>query len=340
MVVLAVHTFVLYNFWQAEGMWPFFDSLIHMLVFLPLAIALWYPVRYASGLGENIRPDYSNLILGILVVLAVWMAASYGIVRLFRPDAGYRGYYHSSLMLRAAFGLLVFTFVALIYMLISYFAGYEERLEERNMLKASFKNVQLSFLQSQINPHFLFNALNGVNSLIISDPDKAQEVVVELSDFLRYTLKQGHEHFHEVKDEIQNMERYLAIEKIRYGKRLDYSIQYGENVSKARIPALIMLPLLENAIKFSLHQSTAHAKISCGFKIHLESLQVEMCNTFDPDTLNEIHGTGTGLKNIEQRLEVLYGKNGLIHYEKNESFFRLRLRIPQHLDAKALEYLA
>lgn len=330
LLVAGVHFFVLHYVVLLATKRALIDTLVHIGLLLPMALGLWFPIRFAMG-AKGLRADWLSLVLSLLLMAAGWVFASWGLLLWLLPHEAYLRFLQSALLFRLAMAVLLFGFITLVYLLISYYQNYQERINEENKLRASFRDVQLSFLQSQINPHFLFNALNGVNSLIMSDPDKAQEMIAELSDMLRYNLKQSHNHFHDLPDEIQNMERYLAIEKIRYGQRLQYEIHYEQTAASARIPALIILPLLENAVKFSLHQSTGKAEINCHLALKNNLLHLSMSNTFDASA-DDIYGTGTGLKNLAQRLELLYGRGSLMQHEIKGNLFIVKMQIPQYIE--------
>ncbi len=335
-LIIAILQFFLLNFvFQQQMLFSLSDTLVHLALFIPLALVIWYPVHFSVHRDMTKDSIAFNLIASLLFVSAVWLYASYGFLNLMHSNEIYLDFLSAAFYFRAGAGILLFAFIILIYLLMGYYEDYQEKIDEQNQLQASFREVQLSFLQSQINPHFLFNALNGINSLIITDQDKAQEMVVELSDFLRYSLEQGHNQFHELSEEIRNMERYLAIEKIRYGARLVYEINYSIETRKAMVPALILQPLLENAIKFSLHQNTEQAEIKCTFSLDESALTMTVRNTYNEED-QKLYGTGTGLKNITKRLEILFETSGLLQYTAKDGIFVVNVRIPQHIDAQKI----
>ena len=118
------------------------------------------------------------------------------------------------------------------------------------------KESELFKLRQQLQPHFLFNSLNSINALIGNRPDEARKMVQQLSDFLRGTIKKEETQWVTLQEEMQYLQLYLDIEKVRFGNRLSTAIEIGEDVSEMTLPALILQPIVENAIKFGLYDTT------------------------------------------------------------------------------------
>ena len=206
-----------------------------------------------------------------------------------------------------------------VWVLIYHLHGLMERINrtqvERLASENQLKNVELQNLKAQLNPHFLFNALNSVKALTHSDPQRAGEAVMLLSDLLRYSLNYEKQSLVPLSDELAVTRDYLALEKIRFNRRLEYHLEIEPAAEKWPIPPILLVTLAENAIKHGIAQS-----IQGGFvhiKAHVENghMKLEVCNTghFSPDPNRQ----GIGLANIQRRLEMLFSGKAVFNLNNN-----------------------
>ena len=191
------------------------------------------------------------------------------------------------------------------------------------------KEAELFNLRQQLQPHFLFNSLNSISALTISNPEKAREMIHQLSDFLRGTLKKDEQQWNSLEEEIQHLELYLEIEKVRFGNRLQTSIDCSEEVRNFKIPALLLQPVVENAIKFGLYDTTGEVLIKLKASFEENNLKIEVQNPFDPETAQPGKGPGFGLSSIQRRLFLLFARNDLLKTEKDDAHFKTSILIPQ-----------
>jgi two-component system LytT family sensor kinase len=185
---------------------------------------------------------------------------------------------------------------------------YEKKLEEQERLLAE---ARLAALTSQINPHFLFNTLNSVSSLIRTNPDQARVMVMKLSKVLRRLLRK-HENFSALRDELAFIEDYLAIEVVRFGEKLRFEKDVAEDTLDMLVPSMLLQPLVENSIKHGLSSKVEggtiriHARRS-GAKLHL---CVEDDGVGIPEArLATVLEHGIGVGNVNERLRVLFGSD-------------------------------
>ena len=195
-------------------------------------------------------------------------------------------------------------------------------------LKALVKESELNSLKSQINPHFLFNSLNSISSLTMVSPEKAQDMVINLSDFLRYSLSNKNETLTTFDKELQNIDRYLKIEKIRFGKRLNVIRDVGEKCTGKEIPGLILQPIMENAVKYGVYESTDSSNIVISSMCSDDLLEVKIVNDYDPDFISK-KGEGIGLRNVASRMKIQYGRDDLMKINKAKNTFEVKLIFPQ-----------
>src|SRR5689334_12754189 len=147
-----------------------------------------------------------------------------------------------------------------------------------------------------MQPHFLFNSLNSINALIGSRPAEARKMVQQLSDFLRGTLKKEETQWVSLKEEMQYLQLYLDIEKVRFGNRLATDITTSDEAQQMKMPALLLQPIVENAIKFGLYDTTGETVIHIKTAKENNELSIIVSNPFDPETSAPRQGTGFGLK--------------------------------------------
>lgn len=209
--------------------------------------------------------------------------------------------------------------------------------QRSNALEAQFKNIsdattlhreaELFKLRQQLQPHFLYNSLNSINALILIQPDKAQEMIGKLSDFLRNSVKREAREQIPVDEELEYIEAYLAIEAVRFGDRLKviYDKQYTDS---ATIPPFLLQPILENAIKFGLYGRTGEVAIRMSITLERGYLMLRVANPFDPGN-RPPSGTGFGLEGIQRRLYLLYGRADLLETSHDSDTFITTLKIPQ-----------
>lgn len=226
-------------------------------------------------------------------------------------------------------GTIVFTIWSVCYLLIN--SWYELSVQKENTEHAKLlaRNAQLNSLRYQLNPHFLFNALNSVRALIYSSPAKADEMISKLSDFMRYTLTTKDDKEIPLEKEMDVLTDYLNIEKTRFGEKLSVHIEVDPIANEFPIPPFIIIPLVENAIKYGMKTSREKLEIFISARIENNELQVEIKNSghwysADKDTGS---GTQTGIKNIKERLEHLFPDNHEFKIEKSTEYVTVGLKI-------------
>jgi LytS/YehU family sensor histidine kinase len=167
----------------------------------------------------------------------------------------WREMYDRTLPLLLATGLfLYFTFALIYYMVLALEKGRQaEQKALENLLSA--RSAELSSLRSSIHPHFLFNSLTSLSTLTRKSPELAQEIILQLADFLRYSLNYGQQVWVRIKDEMDHIEDYLGIEKIRLGGRLNYEFSVEPETQGALLPPFTLLPLVENGLKKRLENA-------------------------------------------------------------------------------------
>jgi hypothetical protein len=194
---------------------------------------------------------------------------------------------------------------ALVYHLFQYWERSLEIEKERYQLEAILKENQYQNLKTQLNPHFLFNSLNSIRTLIDLNPSQSKEAVTRLSSLLRSSLQMSKLKTVSLKQEIETVKDYLAIEKIRFEERLSFTINIPEDGTlQVQVPPMMLQTLVENAVKHGISKSKLGGNICLDAHLKGNFLFIGIINTgrFEP---NEIH-QGVGLENTRKRLEILY----------------------------------
>ena len=286
----------------------------NMRYYLPRTEKYWYVLTVSLGLT------------GICYLLAkgiLWL--------LFHNDDHYTQSLDQSGGIRFGISFLFigcFSMMSLIWYTQEEQKAMTERKAEAERLS---REAELSKLRQQLQPHFLFNSLNSISALTGSQPEKARHMIQQLSDFLRGTLKRDDQQWSTLQEEIQYLRLYLDIEKVRFGHRLQTEIVYTDEVLSFKLPVMLLQPIVENAIKFGLYDTTGEVLIRLEATSSDNYLEITIQNPFDPETSQPLKGTGFGLSSVQRRLFLLFGRHDLLQTTKDENNFKTTLLIPQML---------
>ncbi len=227
--------------------------------------------------------------------------------------------------------LLYLLSVALHYVLLSMESSKEAETREQEALTLA-RESELKALKAQINPHFLFNSLNSISALATVDGQRARDMCIKLSDFLRTTLKLGEKERITLADELALAKAYLEVEQVRFGARLHVEMDSDAGCNHCVVPSLLLQPLVENAVKHGI------AGLVEGGTIRLEAhcsnglLQLKIDNQFDPDSpASSRHGLG--LRNVRDRLRALYENRARVDTTATSDRFVVQVELPcaEHL---------
>ncbi|MCJ8292647.1 MAG: histidine kinase [Flavobacteriales bacterium] len=188
--------------------------------------------------------------------------------------------------------------------------------------------IELNSLQQKFKPHFLFNSLNSISALTIVDPKKAREMIHLLSDFMRRAVQEDAQELILLSEEIDHLNRYVAIEQIRFGDRLIVTLDIQESALEKKVPALILQPIIENAIKYGLYGSLDDVEISISIKNFDNKIDVIVKNPFDQDAQRASAGTGYGLTSIRKKIYLIYGQQQQLETKAENGQFTTHLTIP------------
>jgi two-component system, LytTR family, sensor histidine kinase AlgZ len=295
-----------------------------------VCLAAWYPCLATPIEGSRLPRFLFTHAAAALVASGLWVLAAKELGRML---AAFDGFHNVSSRLSNDYPLIFGTGV-LLYMLAVGFhyvliALQASRDAEARMMKASVlaREAELRALKAQVNPHFLFNSLNSISALTASDASKAREMCILLGDFLRRTLGLGEKHAIPLEEEMSLVHAFLAVEKIRYGARLQMDEQIDAEALSAQVPPLLLQPLVENAVAHGIANLVEGGWIKLEAHCHDGYLAIVVENSFDPDAPPR-RRSGVGLVNVRQRLEARFGNESSFSATTTGDRFRVTISLP------------
>ncbi len=332
---LCVITFLSLTVWYGTPNWR---HVSHTLIQAALGVGLTIPLRYIYRRIWNRRLllQFVTLVLLITVVSAIWTALRMQTFLWLGEEydiwKDFGGWYFGSFMVFLSWSALYFG--VKFYLLLQQEQNERmlatQRVQEEQLKRLSAetgsREAQIKMLRYQLNPHFLFNTLNSISALIKTKrPDQARQMVSQLGDFLRFSLDNDASQMVTVSEEIEAINLYLDIEKVRYGERLKLIYDIDSAANQALIPSLLLQPLLENALKYAVAGRVDGGTI----KISTRANDNRLCVMIDdngaglPNEMNyedshEILKRGVGLRNIYERLQSHYSESAELKFFKSD----------------------
>jgi two-component system LytT family sensor kinase len=261
------------------------------------------------------------LSLGAVVVAAMAFSIieTWSYATFLKPDSRPAGFeYLGAILLNFA---LLAAWAALYYG-INYYILLEEQITQRERLESQASSAQLAMLRYQLNPHFLFNTLNSISTLVLlKQTERANAMLARLSSFLRYTLANESTAKVTLAQEVETLKLYLEIEKMRFEDRMRPHFRIDPDTIGAKLPSLLLQPLIENAIKYAVTPSEEGADIWMTASREGDAVRIEVADNGNCDGCAEpgaSTSTGVGLANIRDRLQQAYGNAHAFTPKKNE----------------------
>ncbi len=180
-------------------------------------------------------------------------------------------------------------------------------------------------LKSQVNPHFFFNTLNNLYGLVGQDTEKAQKLILKLSDMMRYSIYEGSNDFVTLEEEITYLENYITLHQMRYHKGIDVRFDVDIIDGKQKIMPLLFIILVENAFKHGVENLRKDAFVHIKLKVIDSKIYFEVLNNFDAEEISD--KVGIGLKNLKRRLELVYPKKYRLGSSSEEGIYKALLTI-------------
>lgn len=307
------------------------DTAISFLLIGLMNLGLWFYIFY----NQTKKHDVFRLIIQHLTVSVVysliWFVSSSLVLLFFiQTQDDYFSFLQKTFEVKFFIGLMIYFIMMFFYNLVIISQKNKSNIEQRRELSSMLQQEELNSLKAQINPHFLFNSLNSISSLVYDNADDAHEAIVKLSDYFRYTLTLSKNQFTKVKDEIENIERYFEIEKIRFPEKMKINYDIDSSCNDLFIPVLILQPIAENAVKHGIYQSIEQSQIDIRLINNDDFYSIIFKNNYEDFSAKAV-GTSTGLENIRKRLRLIYKRNDLLSINKTEKIFEIQIDFPKKI---------
>lgn len=305
-------------------------SLPLCLIYAFVCLAAWYPCRVTPLETSGFPRLALTHLLAALFLSTLWTVMAKGLAL---GLAGWDRFQGIDTHLAQHLSLLWTTGVLLYILAVTFhyvlLAEQATREAQARALEARVlaRDAELKALRAQVNPHFLFNCLHSISALTSLDSDRAREMCILLADFLRATLRLGGKESITLEEELALIRGYLAIEKVRFGTRLQMEEDVQSQTHAVLIPPLLLQPLVENAIRHGIANLPEGGVIRLGAHRLDDSISIEVENSFDPESPASLK-TGVGLENIRQRLHTRYAQDANIAVRAEGNRFLVRLNLP------------
>lgn len=313
-IYISLATSIIYTFTQINKASDFYWSLWKSLqIFSPYVLTLLFLLMLFAKMINKTPPFKAIIFILMLSILSVYFIDSVMIQSFFNLIKNFDDIGHK-------FG----TAIGLIFFFLVYFDWREKSLHPSQVI------AQLSFLQSKMRPHFLFNTLNSVISLIKKEPELAKKMLLNLSVLLRASLKDNKDFMYLLKDEVSLCEKYLEIEKIRMGERLGVVWDIEDSIMNCYVPKLSIQPLVENSILHGIQHLEAGGTIIIKAKNIQDKIQIEISNPVSPNSSKvDSEHNNIGMKNLQERLNICF--DGDVEFNINESnnIFNVTINMPK-----------
>ncbi|MFZ1519497.1 MAG: histidine kinase [Ignavibacteriaceae bacterium] len=303
------------------------DAIVFNILIAAIGLSFWYSSVYLSIEQNKIARIILTHFGGGLLISVVWMVLGYfSVISIISDTESYGDFFITTIKSRFIIGILYYFLLTAFYYVVIYYSGFQERLIKETELKNLVTEAELRSLKFQINPHFIFNSLNSMSALTELDPKKAKQMIIKLADFLRFTLANNDRQQNTLNEELKNIKLYLDIEKIRFDDKFIYVEELHEECGKTEIPSMILQPLFENAIKHAVYETLDAVTIRLTCTKQDDFLKITLCNNFEGESHKK--GAGVGLKNIKDRLTLIYQQDNLMEIKKENGKFIVNIFIP------------
>lgn len=326
LLVLAKHVFIMHSVLHFDWETAFTDAFISTVI---LTLSIWGIILLIKAYPTTAAITLYALFVA-LFISAVTVFTQCFVIKWWIDTPAHRYYVDwisDTLPVRFLIIWIFCTWVATVSAFRKNLAALDSRFQQQADASVLLKEAELFKLRQQLQPHFLYNSLNSISALIMIAPDKAQDMVGKLSDFLRSSVRRESDDTIAIAEELKYIQSYLAIESVRFGDRLciDFRHEYTDD---AVIPPFLLQPILENAIKFGLYGNTGNVHINIHISLQGGMLVLSIANPYDQD-MQPPRGTGFGLTGIQRRLYLLYARSDLLETHHDGKQFTTILKIPQ-----------
>ncbi|MEP0773143.1 MAG: histidine kinase [Acidobacteriota bacterium] len=295
-----------------------------------MCLASFYPTRSVPlaplrvGRLVGVHAGATTLSVGLWLLAAANLAAMYGQLPHF---AGIEERFLGQAPVLAGVGALLYLLATAGHALVLAVQASEQHARRALEAKLAARQAELDALRAQLDPHFLFNALNSISSLASSEPEAAREMCVRLASFLRGSLRLAGPRTIPLRDELSLARDYLAVEQARFGARLHVHLDVNDAALDVAVPPLVLQPLVENAVTHGIAQQLEGGTIRIEGRRHGDHLTLVVENPCPEDGSGQ-GGLGVGLANVRRRLAAAFGENAHLTARRTGGHYRVELSLP------------
>lgn len=327
LMVAGGHFIFLYYLYHIDFTLAVYDSAISVVI---LSLSLWALAQAIRFYPTNVSVTLYSLLIAIFFSFSTVFASTTIILWWTETkDPVYLQFLEHSGPVRYVIYWLLCSLVSTYVAMSKSINTQEQKFKQQADAVALLKEAELFKLRQQLQPHFLYNSLNSISALTMIEPAKAQEMIGLLSDFLRNSVQRETQQKVPLKDELNYLDKYLAIESVRFGDRLIVQVTNDTAGAGAELPPFLMQPLIENAIKFGLYGNTGSVSIGVHIAMKDRLLEITITNPYNEAEASSPRGTGFGLAGVQRRLQLLYARTDLLATRKDKGIFTTTLKIPQ-----------
>lgn len=307
------------------------DMLIYNSI-TPLFVGFLITASYRHFIKKSNWKDWSfGKIIGMIFLSTIFLSFVFMVLlfSIFFYVFKVEGITFSSFLANMFIFSLIILVWNVIYFFIHFFNNWNQAEIEKWKMVAEMKDAQLGSLKSQINPHFVFNTLNNIRSLILEDKDKAREMLLNFSDLFRYALKNTDQSKVSLEEELNIVNQYLELLSIQYEDKLKYKINVDEKLETVKLPPMMLQLLVENAVKHGISQFKEGGSILIDIDHGNGFLNINVKNTGSLNISSKLGDKlGVGLENIRKRLDLIYNGNANLKMSEINEFVLASIKIP------------
>lgn len=304
------------------------DGTLSVILYALISLSFKYQTRYIKFSKKKLWQFFITHAVNAVFASLAWFGFTsvlLNLIALFTDMS--LSFFHDTFLHRILIGsLLYFIMIAFRYM-FQYYDSYNTQVKREAELRSLITEAELKTLKFQINPHFIFNSLNSIAALTSLDPQKAREMTIKLSEFMRFTLSKNLRSTNKLSEELENIHRYLEIEKVRFPDKFTYDENIAGECLDVEVPNMILQPVFENAIKHGVYDAIEPVTITLNCTPRGNAIELLIENNYDDDSV-PVKGAGVGLENIRERLQLIYRMQNLLKVQKKDGKFSVRLTIP------------
>lgn len=321
------HAAIIYRLgysWQVS----LYDSIISSILLLIFCIASGNIMLYYQ---PSAKTAWKLVVWCFLLALVFTILLRIFVRWILNFETLYINNFDQTIPVRFVISFLLIGCVVLIVWIWEFVLFQKESQSRTEKAETLAREAELANITNQLQPHFLFNSLNSINSLINSKPTEARKMLQQLSDFFRNTLSKKENHLILFEKELKHINLYLDIEKVRFGHRMKVIYNIDENSKNCKLPHLILQPIVENAIKYGLYDTTGEVIIEINSNLEKDFLKIEIKNPIDSIEKNQPKGIGYGHSAVSRRLYLLFSRSDLLNTSNKDGIYSAVIYIPQNL---------